>query len=818
MSIDLDETNKEEDEHVDDETQRDEYVNEDDVYVHEEEEHVHDYVEEDLNDAKIAKTIKGDKELTYPNKVEVGKVEEVKGDKEQVDNALARVDQAKDASTQDNQEAAFISVTQKGKPELPPTSSSLSVSSRFEKDVKELKQVDHSSAILASVRSQVSTMVNEYLGSSLGDTLHKTGVMIKDTPTVTNKKTPEQSLKLEGMEMLSDAAMLEVDTRKEMKDSLCYLISQHHTSGSSEGASITPEVPNEPQAKSTNTNERVGITPEAIFYEYFNPPPSFASLIPVVVAPEHADLTDTPSSTTNDQDAPSSKEDLVNTDEQPNVEAITRCDWFKKPARPLTPDPEWNTRNSVDDGPEQNWLNDLANIEKPSLTFDDLMSTPIDFSAFAMNQLKISKLTKANLVRHVYNLLKGMCKSYVELEYNIEDKPLPLHESQGQLTVLADFFFNKYAIEGIEDMVPTLWSLIKVAYAKYATLGISHWDPNVKRSMYTSSTGCPGIRILSVTSVTVDKWYGYEDLVNTDEQPNVEAITRCDWFKKPARPLTPDPEWNTRNSVDDGPEQNWLNDLANIEKPSLTFDDLMSTPIDFSAFAMNRLKISKLTKANLVRHVYNLLKGMCKSYVELEYNIEECCQALSGQLNWNNQYAIEGIEDMVPTLWSLIKEIVVRRADRKLYKFMKGDFLRLHLNDIEDMLLLVVQNKLFNLREMKLSTWQWLYVCIHEGLLFKRELKTFNWVSKATKRSITSPNHEHVMLTYLIKFYIPLSQPQRVIYEDKLKKKRLMRTEELYKFSDGTISSVYNTLDQMLKNLSLRYNKAIQKRNWTTTD
>ncbi|GJU84483.1 hypothetical protein Tco_1292029 [Tanacetum coccineum] len=44
-----------------------------------------------------------------------------------------------------------------------------------------------------------------------------------------------------------------------------------------------------------------------------------------------------------------------------------------------------------------------------------------------------------------------------------------------------------------------------------------------------------------------------------------------------------------------------------------------------------------------------------------------------------------------------LKEIVVRRADRKLYKFMKCDFPRLHLNDIEDMLLLVVQNKLFNL-------------------------------------------------------------------------------------------------------------------------
>nr|GEV19413.1 hypothetical protein [Tanacetum cinerariifolium] len=189
-------------------------------------------------------------------------------------------------------------------------------------------------------------------------------------------------------------------------------------------------------------------------------------------------------------------------------------------------------------------------------------------------------------------------------------------------------------------------------------------------------------------------------------------------------------------------------------KPPLTFDDLMNTPIDFSAFAMNHLKINKLTKADLVGPVYNLLKGTCKSCMELYYNIEECYHALSDQLDWNNpegerclydinkplpldeyrgrltvpadfffnndleylkigstenkyttsttktkaaKYELEGIEYMVPKLWSPIKDIVVRRADQKLYKFMEGDFPRLHLNDIEDMLLLVVQNKFFNL-------------------------------------------------------------------------------------------------------------------------
>ncbi|GKG08992.1 hypothetical protein Tco_0334824, partial [Tanacetum coccineum] len=38
---------------------------------------------------------------------------------------------------------------------------------------------------------------------------------------------------------------------------------------------------------------------------YFNPPPSVASLVPVVAAPEPVDSTGTPFSNTIDQDAPS---------------------------------------------------------------------------------------------------------------------------------------------------------------------------------------------------------------------------------------------------------------------------------------------------------------------------------------------------------------------------------------------------------------------------------------------------------------------------------------------------------------------------------
>ncbi|GKE97408.1 hypothetical protein Tco_0020759 [Tanacetum coccineum] len=80
----------------------------------------------------------------------------------------------------------------------------------------------------------------------------------------------------------------------------------------------------------------------------------------------------------------------------------------------------------------------------------------------------------------------------------------------------------------------------------------------------------------------------HPDMGNTDEPPVVKVVPK-DWFKKPERPSIPDPEWNECKTVDSKPTQKWLSDLAKAEKYSKTFNDLISTLIDFNAFAMNRL-------------------------------------------------------------------------------------------------------------------------------------------------------------------------------------------------------------------------------------
>ncbi|GJW70141.1 hypothetical protein Tco_0127058 [Tanacetum coccineum] len=62
----------------------------------------------------------------------------------------------------------------------------------------------------------------------------------------------------------------------------------------------------------------------------------------------------------------------------------------------------------------------------------------------------------------------------------------------------------------------------------------------------------------------------------------------------------------------------------------------MDTPLDFSAFVMNRLKVDTLTPELLVGPTFEPIKGSCKSLVELEYFFKEVYKATTDQLDQNN--------------------------------------------------------------------------------------------------------------------------------------------------------------------------------------
>ncbi|GJR26849.1 retrovirus-related pol polyprotein from transposon TNT 1-94 [Tanacetum coccineum] len=137
-----------------------------------------------------------------------------------------------------------------------------------------------------------------------------------------------------------------------------------------------------------------------------------------------------------------------------------------------------------------------------------------------------------------------------------------------------------------------------------------------------------------------------------DNEPRNKTATRRDWFKKPTPPQEPtDPDWND-------------------------FDELMSTPIDFSGYFLNRLEIKNLTQIPvrllMLQYAFMGISRGVNNVKSFYWHMQEGLQSEDDVYSYKNvfwQSSCQGYEDTYDT----------------------------DPYDIEDMLNLMVQNRLTNL-------------------------------------------------------------------------------------------------------------------------
>ncbi|GKB81620.1 hypothetical protein Tco_0948515 [Tanacetum coccineum] len=135
------------------------------------------------------------------------------------------------------------------------------------------------------------------------------------------------------------------------------------------------------------------------------------------------------------------------------------------------------------------------------------------------------------------------------------------------------------------------------------------------------------------------------------------------------------------------------------------------------------------------------------------------------------------------------------------------------------MLLLVVQNRLFNLEGDVIVHFATALRMFTRRIVIQKRVEDLQLgVERYQKKlNISKPRTREEYL-YQRTPYTTLSDPHGVIYEDKLTRKRLMHSDKLYKFSDGKLQSVQDTLHNMGTNLRMGYNKAMPKRRWSHLD
>nr|GEV45620.1 hypothetical protein [Tanacetum cinerariifolium] len=217
---------------------------------------------------------------------------------------------------------------------------------------------------------------------------------------------------------------------------------------------------------------------------------------------------------------------------------------------------------------------------------------------------------------------------------------------------------------------------------------------------------------------------------SADDQPIVQSSQHPEWFSQPKKPSTPDRDWNKTLPAIQGSTQTWISELAKQADSRSSFNELLDTPLDFSNFIMNRLKVDTLTPELLAGPTFELMKGSYTSLIELEYHLEEVYKAITDQLDWVNPEVtktkavdyrqIKWIEDLVPrTMWiqkpidydnhalweSLtgggnVSSSTVSLLTRNLLSMYtpRGGSLSSRISRLhQDMLLLLVQGKLSNL-------------------------------------------------------------------------------------------------------------------------
>ncbi|GJZ11111.1 hypothetical protein Tco_0545870 [Tanacetum coccineum] len=169
--------------------------------------------------------------------------------------------------------------------------------------------------------------------------------------------------------------------------------------------------------------------------------------------------------------------------------------------------------------------------------------------------------------------------------------------------------------------------------------------------------------------------------------------------------------------------------------------------------------------------------------------------------------------------YGYLKEIVVKRANRKEYIFKEADFPRLNLNDIEYMFLMYYQNKLHHLdgniqTDLAITLCFFIQRIIIKHIVEDVQLGVESYQTKLnlTRTQVSAPGVDNKE-PYTI-FYKPMG----VIYESRNDKKCLIREDEVYKFRDATIVKVYDELKYRLNNFRIGYNEDMPTRPWSYKD
>nr|GEX35208.1 hypothetical protein [Tanacetum cinerariifolium] len=315
------------------------------------------------------------------------------------------------------------------------------------------------------------------------------------------------------------------------------------------------------------------------------------------------------------------------------------------------------------------------------------------------------------------------------------------------------------------------------------------------------------------------------------------------------KPLTPDRNWNKTLPAIQGSTQTWISELAKQADSRSSFNELMDTPLDFSNFIMNRLRFDTLTPKLLAGPTYELMKGSCKSLIELEYHLEEVFKATTDQLDWVNpegqQYPHNLLQPLslipnnrghrvIPFAHFINNNLEYLRGGASSRKYTTSVTKTKaanygHIKWIKDLVhrTMWIQEpidydkhtlwgrRIVVVTDLKIVKWHsykhldWITVRCDDDKLYKFKESGFKRLRLQDIEDmlllLVKGKLSNLTVKECFTFNVSLRMFTRSIVIQRHKKNRLMQIDELHKFSDETLNDVRTTLDDRLKRIRMRY-------------
>ncbi|GJZ51654.1 hypothetical protein Tco_0606169, partial [Tanacetum coccineum] len=360
-----------------------------------------------------------------------------------------------------------------------------------------------------------------------------------------------------------------------------------------------------------------------------------------------------------------------------------------------------------------------------------------------------------------------------------------------------------------------------------------------------------------------------------DHLPKAES--RQDWWKplpEEERPATPEPAWTIPSSNVSDIENNWASTLVSTyETPAE--NSLLAKTGDMTTFLKwycRQVNKTTLTQADFEGQAYEVVKAFYPDVIHLQFQMEECHKMLTAQVDWTNPEGDHVRIDVnrplplggPPGHVTIQPQFFFNKDLEYLRYGSKGSNPALSISKMKaasypdfGLELLVPEQMWIDdvctydiSAKYGISHWwfnrQKFYIDRHDYMSHRKDVRTHMRILSVVRikaysrygdfKNLYPSDFEDLNLLLLqghldhlpgwdatgYEFkhdYTIIESPRAVVFPVNNNERKIMRFNEIYKFSDGTLTRILEALDYRVKEFKVkRLNPGMNTRFWTEKD